>query len=180
MAITKDKKKELLGQYQEAINNSRAVIITEYRGLSTPQMEALRAAVREADGSVSVVKLTLFKLALEQAGVEAPEELLTGPIAVGFAPQDVPAVVKAIKSFAKDREEFVIKGGLVQDRLLSAADLEAIAELPPLEIVRAQLLGLISGPARNLTSVIASGVRQVVNVLNAYADTDKQEAAAEA
>jgi len=178
LAISKEQKKELLEQYEEAITTSRGMILTEYRGLNAPELGRLRAAVREADGAYSVIKLTLFKLALERAGAPVPEDILAGPVAVGFCHREVPAVAKAFKGFAKEQESLVIKGGIMGDRLLSVADVKAIADLPPMEVIRAQLMGIISGPARNLVGVVAGGVRQVVNVLNAYAEGDKQEAGA--
>jgi ribosomal protein L10 len=66
------------------------------------------------------------------------------------------------------------------DRFLSLAEVETIADLPPLEVIRSQLMGLVNGPARNLAGVVAGSVRQVVNVFNAYADSDRQEAGADA
>ncbi len=177
MAITKERKQELLAQYVEAINGSRAIIVTEYRGLNTPALGRLRSAMRDSNGSYSVVKLTLFKLALERAGIPVPEEMLAGPVAVSFCYQDVPAIAKALKEFGKDQELLVLKGGIMGNRFLSPQDVVALAELPPLEVVRAQLIGMLSGPARNLASVVASGVRQVVNVLNAYAEKDAQAVA---
>ena len=179
MAISKEQKQQLVMQYKEAVTTSKGIIITEYRGLSAPELGKLRTAIREANGSYSVVKLTLFKQALEQAGFPVPEDILTGPVAVGYCHQDVPAVAKAFKDFGKAQELLVIKGGVMGGRLLSLADVRSIADLPPMEVIRAQLIGVISGPARNLAGVIAGGVRQVVNVLNAYAE-DKQEAGAEA
>jgi len=181
LAISKERKQELLAQYGKAIQGSRAMIITEYHGLSTPQVDKLRSAVREADGSYGVVKLTLFKLALEQAGMSVPAELLEGPVAVGFCNDEVPAVAKAFKSFVKDHTEFFsIKGALMGGRLLSSKEVNALADLPPMEVIRAQLIGMINGPARNVAGIVASGVRQVVNVLNAYSDQDQQAAGAEA
>jgi large subunit ribosomal protein L10 len=180
LAISRERKEELLAQYEEDMQKSRAVILTEYRGLNTPDMERLREIVRDANGGYSVIKLTLFKLALEQAGYPVPEELLDGPVAVGFCYEEIPAMAKALRDFAKEREALVLKGGIMADRILSSADVVAMAELPPLDVLRAQLIGLISGPARNLAGVVASGVRQVVNVLNAYAEKDQQEAGAEA
>jgi large subunit ribosomal protein L10 len=180
LAITKEQKEKLLMQYEEAVANSQGIIITEYRGLSAPELGKLRAAIREANGSYNVVKLTLFKLALERAGLSVPEEMFGGPVAVGFCPKDVPAVAKAFKEFSKDQELLLIKGGLMSGRLLSYDDIQAIADLPPIEVIRAQLMGIISGPARNLVGAIAGGVRQVVNVLNAYSEKDAQEAGAEA
>ncbi len=178
MAISKEKKQALLAEYEEAINASRGIIVIEYRGLSASELSRVRAAVREVDGSFGVVKLTLFKLALERAGIPVPHKLLTGPVAVGFCHQEVPAVAKVFKEFAKERELLVLKGGVMAGRALSSADVQAIADLPPLEVVRSQLIGVLNGPARSLAGVIAGGVRQVVNVLNAYAEKDKQEAGA--
>lgn len=172
MAISKDKKEALITQYKQALVNSRGVIITEYLGLRTPDLDKLRAAVRDAKGSYSVVKLTLFKLALERAGVPVPEEILTGPVAVGFCHQEMPAMAKAFRDFGKDHELFVVKGGIMDDRLLSLDDVRSIADLPPMEVIRAQLIGVINGPARNLAGVVAGGVRQVINVLNAYAEQE--------
>jgi large subunit ribosomal protein L10 len=159
LAISRERKEELLAQYEEYVQKSRAVILTEYRGLNTLDLERLRQIVRDANGGYSVIKLTLFKLALEQAGYPVPE---------------------ALRDFAKEREALILKGGIMADRVLSSEDVVAMAELPPLDVLRAQLIGLISGPARNLAGVVASGVRQVVNVLNAYAEKDQQEAGAEA
>lgn len=182
MAISKEKKRELVAQYEEALRSSEAVIFTEYRGLTTPELGKLRAAVREADGAYSVVKLTLFGRALENAGVPAPEGVLSGPVAVGFCHRDVPAVAKAIRNFGKEHELLTVTGGVMGNRVLSVAEVEAIADLPPVEVIRARLIGLIGGPARNLASTIAAGVRQVVNVLNAYSESERgaQAASAEA
>lgn len=180
MAISKKQKETLLEQYSESIATSRGIIITEYRGLSAAKLSAIRTALREANGSYHIVKLTLFKLALQEAGIPVPEDLLTGPVAVGFCYQEVPAVAKIFKDYHKDEAQLVLKGGLLGTRKLSLKDVETIADLPPLEIVRAQLLGVLTGPARSLASVVAGGVRQVVNVLNAYAEKDNQEAGAEA
>ena len=180
MAITKEKKKELVAQYVEAATASRGMIITEFRGLSTPELGRLRAAVRGASGSYSVVKVTLFKIALERAGIPVPEDMLIGPVAVGYCHQELPAVAKALKDYGKDHEKLVIKGGIMGDRFLSLAEVETIADLPPLEVIRSQLMGLVNGPARNLAGVVAGGVRQVVNVFNAYADSDRQKAGADA
>ena len=178
MAISKQHKQKLVAQYEDEIRNSRAMILTEYRGLSTAEMNKLRSAVRDAQGMYSVVKLTLFKLALERSGTPVPTDLMEGPTAIGFCHQEVPAVAKAFKDFTKDQELLVIKGGIMGDRLLSNKEVVAIASLPPMEVVRSQLLGVINGPARSLAGAIASGVRQVINVVNAYSEQGSAESGA--
>jgi large subunit ribosomal protein L10 len=178
LAINKERKDELLKTYAELIAKSEGLILVEYRGLNMKGMDPLRGKVREAAGELHVVKNTLALRALAAAGRPAPEGLFTQTTAIGFAFTDVPAVAKALTGYAKDNEFVKVKGGLLGGKTLSPADVAALAELPPLPIVRAQLLGLLSAPASRLTGVIASGVRQVLNVVKAYAD--KEPAAAEA
>jgi large subunit ribosomal protein L10 len=99
--------------------------------------------------------------------------LMTGQIATGFALGEVPALAKTLVDYAKKDEQLKLKGGILGDKLLSPAQVEALASLPPLEHLRAQILGLINAPAQNLASVLAGGVRQVVNVIDAYAKKDE-------
>lgn len=178
MAISKERKEELLQEYAELIGKSEGLILIEYRGLNMKGMDPLRGKVREAAGELHVVKNTLALRALSAAGSPAPKDLFAQTTAIGFAFQDVPGVAKALTAYAKDNEFVKVKGGLLGGKVLSPAEVQALAELPPLPVVRAQLLGLLAAPASRLTGVIASGVRQVVNVVKAYAD--KEAAPAEA
>ena len=178
MAITKERKEELLQTYAELIQKSEGLILVEYRGLNMKGMDPLRGKVRDAAGELHVVKNTLAIKALEAAGRTAPADLFSQSTAIGFAFSDVPAVAKALTTFAKDSEFVKVKGGMLGEKLLTAKDVEALADLPPLPVVRAQLLGLLQAPASRITGAIAGGVRQVVNVVKAYAD--KAEAPADA
>jgi len=170
LAITKKRRAELVQIYAELLKKSEGLILVEYRGLNMKGMEPLRRKVREASGELHVVKNTLALKALRDAGREAPESLFEQTTAIGFAFTDIPAVAKALTTFAKDSEFVKVKGALLGNQVLSPKDVEALANLPPMPVLRAQLLGLISTPASRLTGVIASGVRQVVNVVKAYAD----------
>jgi large subunit ribosomal protein L10 len=178
LAITKQRKEDLVAQYSELLDQSKAIILTEYSGLDVKQMQALRAQVRQADGAYYVTKNTLLRLALAESGREFPEELLVGQLATGFAMNEVPTLAKALTEFAKDQEELTIVGGLLDDELLTAEQVKALAELPSLDELRAQIVGMIQAPARNLATVVTGGVRQVVNVLDAYAKQDEAEASA--
>ena len=177
MAITKERKTELVQKYAALIQKSEGMILVEYRGMNMKSMGPLRAKIREASGELHVVKNTLARLALKEAGWEAPENLFTQTTAIGFAFTDVPGVAKALTGIAKDSEFVKVKGGLLGKKVLNTKEVEALAELPPLPVVRAQLLGLLSAPASRLTGVVASGVRQVVNVVKAYADQEAPAAA---
>ena len=172
MAISKARKDKLVAQYIDLLNQSEAIFLTEYTGLDVKQMQALRLEVRKVEGTYRVTKNTLLKLALEQTGKPVPTDLMNGQVAAGFAKDEGPTLAKALTDFAKAQEMLVIKGGILGSELLSADQVEALAKLPSLDELRAQLLGLIQGPARNIAGTVASGVRQVVNVVDAYAKSE--------
>lgn len=178
MAITKERKDELVAQYVDLLQNSRAIILTEYSGLNVKQMQDLRAQVRQAEGGYHVTKNTLLRIALAESGLELPEELLVGQLATGFAMNEVPSLAKALTEFAKDQDDLKIVGGLLNDEFLTAEQIKELAELPSLDELRAQIIGMLQAPARNLATVVAGGVRQVVNVLDAYAKQEEAEASA--
>ncbi len=177
MAITKERKEELVKTYRELIQKSEGLILIEYRGLNMKGMGPLRTKVREASGELRVVKNKLARLALSQAGTTVPDDLFVQTTAIGFAFTDVPGVAKALTTFAKDSEFVKVKGGVLGRKVLNSKEVEALAELPPLPVVRAQLLGLLKTPASRLTGVVAGGVRQVVNVVKAYSEKEAPAAA---
>lgn len=178
LAISRARKEELVAQYVDLLERSSAVFVAEYKGMSVKQVEELRGAVREADGSLHVAKNTLMRVAFEQTGNPVPSSLSSGQTAVGFALGEAPTMAKALSKFAKDEEMFVLQGGMMDSAEISAADIKNLSELPSLDELRAQILGTLQAPARNVASVIAGSVRQVVNVIDAY--SKKDEAAPEA
>jgi large subunit ribosomal protein L10 len=177
LAISKQKKEELVAQYKDLIEQSDALILTEYKGLSVNDMENLRSKIREAEGVFYVTKNTLLKLALEEAGTSVPDDLLTGQVATGFALGEAPTLAKALVDYAEKEEHLSIKGGIMHMEILSGEQIESLAKLPTLDELHAQIIGLLSAPARDIASTLASGVRQVVNVIDAY--SKKEEEAAE-
>jgi large subunit ribosomal protein L10 len=180
LAITRKKKEELLAGYLEQIKGSEAIIITDYRGLSVPDLQELRNKIREAEGSYFVVKNTLARRALDEAGLPKIDDLMTGPVGMGFCTNNVPGVAKAITDFAKTHEQLAVKGGLMGSTVIDEAAVKSLASLPSLDVLRGQLLGLINAPASQLVGVVSGGVRQLVNVVNAYSEKDQESAAAEA
>ena len=170
MAISKTRRVELVKQYGELLKKSEALVITSYSGLRVKGIDQLRRKVRDASGEFHVVKNTLAAIAIKEAGLPVPEDLLGGSSAIGFAFSDVPGVAKAISEFAKDSEFVKVKGGVMGRKVLDAKQISALASLPPLPMVRAQLLGLLNTPATRLTGTIAGGVRQIVNVVKAYSE----------
>lgn len=180
MAITKERKDELVAQYIDLIEQSDAIFLAEYKGMTVKQVEELRKKLRESNGSFHVTKNTLLKVALQQTGRAVPDDLLHGQIAAGFALSEAPTVAKTLLEYAKTQEKLIVRGGVVNQSVLSADQVDAFSKLPGLDQLRAQLVGMLQTPSRGIVSAVANGVRQVVNVLDAYAKKDENAAAAEA
>jgi large subunit ribosomal protein L10 len=178
LAITKERKEELVAAYSDMLANTDGFIVTEYRGLTVAKLDELRDKLREASGTYAVTKDTLFTIALKQQDWPVPSDLLIGPTAVAFGNGNLPAVAKTIQSFKKDNDEtFVIKGGVLDGNIFNAAEVEAISSLPTMDELHAQLAGLVVQPAALLAGLLDSATSQVVNVLQAYLQENENTAA---
>ncbi len=176
MAITRERKEELVATYSELLSKTDGFIIAEYKGLTVAQVGNLRKKLGDVGGSFSVTKNTLFKLALQENGWVIPEDLLLGPNGVVFGNGNLPAVAKAVQAFSKDLPDiFKVKGGVIANSIFNAREVEAVANLPTMDEIRAQLAGIIVAPASQLAGLLNAATSQVVNVLQAY--VDKNEAA---
>lgn len=181
MAISKERKQELVAIYGEMLQHSNGIILTEYRGLTIAKVDNLRARLRDVDGVYAVTKNTLFKIALQNADWPVPEELLAGPVATAFADGNFPGVAKAVLDFQKENADiFVIKGAVMGGSLLTTQQVEAISQLPSLDELRSQLVGLLVQPATGLVSVLNAATSSVVNVLHAYVQENSSEDGSEA
>jgi large subunit ribosomal protein L10 len=178
LAITRERKEELVAQYGELLSATNGLVITENRGLSVAQVGDLRARLRDVQGKYVITKNTLFSIALKDAGWPIPEDLLLGPVAVAFGDGNFPAVAKIMIAFAKENEEKIaIKGGVMAGQIISSKQVEAVSTLPSLDELRAQLAGLIVQPAAGLVGVLNGATAQVVQVLQAYVQSKEGSAA---
>ncbi len=177
MALSREEKVERVAQYTEQLEESQGIILVDYRGLTVDEMEKIRNDMRPMASQFQVVKNRLLNLALKERNMSLPDDWLSGPTAVSFCRDEVPPVAKALVEAGKETESLALKGGWMNESLLSADQVKSIAELPSREVLLAQALGAINGPGRQVAGVIASGVRQVLNVLQAYADKLEEEGA---
>ena len=177
MAISREKKEQIVSESVDQLADSRAVLFTDYRGLSVAQMNQLRSNLREKDGRYQVIKNTLLRLALQGADLPIPEEFLTGPVAITYCFGEVPAVAKALYDFADETKILTVKGALLGNQVLDAKAVKDVADLPPREILLAQLLGVVQGPMANLASVLAAPLRDLVSVLQARSEQSAEAAA---
>jgi len=172
LAISKKRKKEVVVEYSEWLQRSSAMIVAEYQGMSMKDVDELRRRVREVGGEFHIVKNTLGKLAFESAGLSLPAGLFEGSSAIGFAFQDAPGLAKIMTEYARTTEALKVKGGYLGQRPMTAADVKSLADLPPLSIIRAQILGTLLAPAGKLVRTLAEPARQVAAILKAYAEKD--------
>ncbi len=170
MAISKEKKRQMVADYVESLSNSQAVILTDYRGLNVAQITDLRRRLRADGGRFQVVKNTLFKRALDEVGISLPEEQFRDPLAVGYCLDEVPPVAKILTDFAKETNILAIKGGIISGRFVDAGQVQELASLPPREVLLGQLLGTIQGPMSSLVSTITAPMRELVQVLKARSE----------
>jgi large subunit ribosomal protein L10 len=176
LAFSKQYKGILAAQYVDWLKNSQAVFVLEYSKMGMKQIDTMRAKVRDAGGQVHVVKNTVMQRALEQAGITA--ESLEGSLLFGFAFNDPPALAKVLVESTAKSEVFKLKGGYMGGHAFSAAGVKTLAELPPLPVMRAKLLGVISAPASKLVRTLVEPSRQVARAIKAYAEMDAIPAAA--
>lgn len=128
------------------LNAADAVIITEYRGMSVGQLATLRRQLRPAGGEYKVYKNTLARFAAQNAGVSDLASLLVGPSAITFIQGDAAAVAKSLRDAARLNPLLVIKGGVMGGRVISAKDVEALAELPSRDVLLARFAGALQAP----------------------------------
>jgi large subunit ribosomal protein L10 len=178
LAFTKEEKAQMLSRYEGWLNNSQAVVLLEYQHMTMKDINNLRAKVRDAGGEVHVVKNTIFSRAVKNAGFTADEKVFDGPVAISFAPTDPPMLAKTISDALLKQEIFKVKGGFLGKQSMSAAQVKSLADLPPLPVMRARLLGVLQAPASQLVRTIAEPARSLAGVINAY--VEKQQPAAEA
>lgn len=171
MAISRERKEELVASYTELLQNADGLVITEYRGMKMNAFHDIRRALRDVNASYFVTKNRLLKIALANVGLPVPEELLQGPVAVGFSGGDLPGMVKAFLDKRKGQDLLILKGAIVGQSVLNESDLKDISELPTMDQLRAQLLGMLVQPAQGLLGVLQAPAQGVVGVLDAGANS---------
>lgn len=161
--MAKSEKVTAVAEIVEQFKGSTAAVITEYRGLSVSQITALRRSLGEG-ATYSVAKNTLTKRAAAEAGVEGLDELFTGPTAIAFIEGEPVVAAKAIKTFAKENKALVIKGGYMDGRALSLAEVEQIADLETREVLLAKLAGAMKGNLAKAAGLFNQPASQVARL----------------
>ena len=167
--MQKSQKEAVVAELTERLQSSETLIVADYRGLTMTEIDDLRGKLIEAGARFSVVKNTLTRRAAEAAGQEQLLTLLEGPSAIAFieADGDAVAVAKALADAARDTRMLVIRGGVMQGRNISGADVEELAKLPPIEALRGQVVGAITSPLYTIVGLFTAPMRDLVGLVDA-------------
>ena len=176
MALNLEDKKALVAEVAEVAAKAQSVVAAEYRGLTVGQMTDLRAKARKSGVYVRVVKNTLARKALAGTSFEAVGPKLKGPLVLAFSKDDPGAAARVVKDFAKANDKLVATLVSLGGQVLSAKDLEAVANLPTREQALSMLLGTLKAPSQKLVSTLAAVPSKLVRTLAAVRD-QKQAAA---
>jgi large subunit ribosomal protein L10 len=164
------RKGAVIDEIRSKLDAADAAVLTEYRGLTVTELATLRAALRPAGTEYKVFKNTLARRAAEDTGLAEIVPLLEGPVAIAFVSGDAVLAAKALRDFAKGNPKLVVKGGLLRDRVLSSADMDALAEVPPREVLLARLAGGFQSPLVKAAGLFQAFTRNMAYGLKALVD----------
>lgn len=150
----REEKVQVVSEIVEKFQNSKSTVVTDYRGLNVAQVTQLRKLCREAGVEFKVYKNTLTRRATAETGLSDLDAVLTGPTAIAFSMEDEMAAMKVIADFAKTNEALEIKGGVMEGKVLTDAEVKAMASLPNREGLLSMLLSVLQAPMRNFALAV--------------------------
>ncbi len=166
--MSREKKAQTIDRLQDAFSKCSIGILTDYRGLSTPEITVLRRKLRESSIEYKVVKNTLVRFAGERAGKGDLVSLFEGPIAIAFGYGDITEPAKVLTDYIRiSKASLDIKGGFLGDRLLTSEDVATLSTLPSREILLAKVLGGMQGPIITLVGCLTTPIKGIIGVLQA-------------
>jgi large subunit ribosomal protein L10 len=167
--LQKEDKERVVAELTEKLRRAETLIVADYRGLTMPQIDALRGRLIEQGATFTVVKNTLTRRAAEAAGADALLALLEGPSAIAFieAEGDPVAVAKALAESARETQVLAIRGGVMSGRAISGADVDQLAKLPPVEVLRGQVIGAVIAPLQSLIGLVNAPLQNLYGLIDA-------------
>jgi large subunit ribosomal protein L10 len=162
-------KERIVTELAEQLGSAETLIVADYRGLTNKQLESLRDVLLEHRAQLRIVKNTLTKRAAERAGADALLLMLEGPTAIAFIESggDPSAVAKALAATAKETNVLTLRGGIFEGKTLSGEEIDRLATLPPMDVLRAQLVGVIVAPLTQLVALVSAPIRDLHGLVDA-------------
>ncbi|MDI6880500.1 MAG: 50S ribosomal protein L10 [Desulfitobacteriaceae bacterium] len=161
-----EEKAKLVAEIREKFDKATGVVLADYRGLTVAQVTRLRADLRQADVEYRVLKNTLVRRAANEVGVKGLDPYLEGPTALAFSADPV-APAKVLSDFAKTNKNFKIKAGILEGRVIGPDGVKALADLPPREVLLAQVLRGMQAPLSGMANVLQGPIRKFAYALEA-------------
>ena len=167
--MKKQDKEKIVTDLTERLRTSETLLVADYRGLTMPQIDTLRSRLLESGARFTVVKNTLTRRAAEAAGADALLALLEGPSAIAFleAEGDMVAAAKALADSARETKVLAIRGGIMQGRTVTAEEIETLATLPPLDVLRGQVLGAVVAPLTTFVALLNAPLQNLIGLIDA-------------
>ena len=153
-------------ELREKLSSARSAVLTDFRGLSVAEITELRTLLRKSAVEYTVVKNTLARIAVKDTGLAGLSGYLEGPTAIAVSRADPVAASRILATWSKNRPTFVVKGGMVEGKLVSPAEIAALASLPSREVLLARMAGAFQGPLQALVSVLAGSLRALASTLD--------------
>ena len=163
-------KEQVVSELQEKLKQAKLGILTSFNAMNVEKMEALRIALRKSNAELKVVKNTLLGIASKETDFQILSDHFKWPVAVVLSHQDPVAPTKALVEFAKKNPELEVKVGVLDGKLLTKADIIALAELPSREVLLGRLVSVMAAVPTSLVTVLSGVPRNFVQVLNAYGE----------
>lgn len=166
--MSREKKAQIIDSLQEVFSKCNIGILTDYRGLSASEINALRRRLGESGISYKVVKNTLARFAAERAGKDELVSLFEGPVAIAFGYGDITEPARALTDYIRNsKASLTIKGGFLGDRLLTSEEVETLSTLPSREILLARILGAMQIPIVALVNYLTIPIKGIIGTLQA-------------
>ena len=167
--MNKSEKEQVVAELAERLRTSDTLIVTDYRGLTMPQIDALRGELLKHGARFTVVKNTLTRRAAEVAGTDHLLAMLEGPTAIAFVESDgdPAAVAKALAAAAQEPQVIELRGGVMQGRPITGAEVETLAKLPSLDVLRSQVLGAITAPVTTIVALFNAPLQNLIGLIDA-------------
>lgn len=176
MSLNLEQKKAVVAEVSAVLAEAKAAVLAEYRGLTVAQMTQLRTNARKSGIYLHVVKNTLLRRAVDGSPFACLQDHLTGPLVFAVS-KDPVAVAKVVSDFAKDNEKFLVKASTLDGKLMSRAEIEALAKLPGRDVLLAILMGAMKAPAQKFVQTLNELPARFVRTLAAVRDRKDQQAA---
>ena len=167
--MLKTDKERIVEELAAELGSAETLIVADYRGLTNKQLEALRDQLLPHGARFRIVKNTLTRRAAEQAGADALLVMLEGPTAIAFIESsgDPAAVAKALAATAKETNVLTLRGGMLEGKSLTGEEVDRLATLPPLDVLRGQLVGAIVAPMTQLLALVSAPLRDLHGLIDA-------------